>query len=191
MNEYVEVEEPRELKRFARALFATIKVKLTNSETRNIGAPNGTFLRKVYSSAVRAPVPCIERRSVRRQDRCGEFFLSSRTGVFDRSLYLASVQRTGCDVLAEIRRRLSAPPPHKPNRTRHRGIVTLGHNRVRQSMVFRDMEAWSAEAETSQGARTFLLIGELNSPGLIEDISRFAKDLRGQRASPDSWRVVA
>ena len=62
--------------------------------------------------------------------------------------------------------------------------MTLGHNRVRQSMVFRDMEAWSAEAETSQGARTFLLIGELNSPGLIEDISRFAKDLRGAARQP-------
>jgi hypothetical protein len=60
----------------------------------------------------------------------------------------------------------------------HRGIVTLGHGRVSQSIVFRDMDATLREAQTSKGIRKFLLIGEMDSSTLIEDISQFATELR-------------
>jgi hypothetical protein len=185
VNEYVEVEEPRELKRFARALFATIKTKLTSSETRNVGAPNGTFLRKVYFERGAGPGALYWSGGLSEDRAVAENLFGH--GAPGSSTELHIWFQFNVPVVKFSRRYGGAFLRHLPtNRIvlAHRGIVTLGHSRVRQSMVFRDMEAWSAKAETSQGARTFLLIGVLNSPGLIEDIGRFAKDLRGAARQP-------
>jgi hypothetical protein len=60
----------------------------------------------------------------------------------------------------------------------HRGIVTLGHGRVAKSDLFGEMAATLREAETSAGSAEFLLVGELESPTLIDDIDPFSSELR-------------
>jgi len=60
----------------------------------------------------------------------------------------------------------------------HRGIVTLHHGRIQKSVLFAEMAATLREADTSNGTGDFLLIGELDSPTLVNDIEIFSSELR-------------
>jgi hypothetical protein len=60
----------------------------------------------------------------------------------------------------------------------HRGIVTLGHGRVPKADLFSEMAATVREADTRDGTDEFLLIGELESSTLVNDIDAFSTELR-------------
>ncbi len=60
----------------------------------------------------------------------------------------------------------------------HRGIVTLGHGRVRKELLFDEMGATRREASTREGTSEFLLIGELESPSLVNGLNNFAAQVR-------------
>ena len=60
----------------------------------------------------------------------------------------------------------------------HNGIVTLGHGRVPKDKLFSVMMATVREATTSAGPSNFLLISELESQNLIEDLDGFSTELR-------------
>jgi hypothetical protein len=60
----------------------------------------------------------------------------------------------------------------------HRGIVTLGHGRVPKEGIFAEMFATIREATTSRGSEEFLLVGELDSPTLVDDLDGFSSELR-------------
>ncbi len=60
----------------------------------------------------------------------------------------------------------------------HRGIVTLGKGRFPKDRLFDAMAASVCEAATSKGTKEFLLIAELDSKTLIEEISAFSSQLR-------------
>lgn len=179
MIQYVEVEEPRELSSLARSLFAKLKAKLTYSETRNIGTPSGTYRRKAYFEPNTANGALYWSGGLS-EDRRVAFSLFGH-GTPSASAQLLIWVQFNVPVVTFSRRFGGAFLRHLPtNRIvlAHRGIVTLGHSRVRQSIVFRDMDATLREAETSKGIRKFLLIGEVDSSSLVEDISQFAMDLR-------------
>jgi len=60
----------------------------------------------------------------------------------------------------------------------HRGIVTLGHGRFPRARLFDAMGPSVYEAETTGGIKEFLLIAELNSKTLLQEISAFSYNLR-------------
>jgi hypothetical protein len=179
MIEYVEVEEPNELKRLAKVLVATIKAELTYPETRDIGDPSGTYRRKVYfqpgtnTDALYWSGHLVRDRMVARN----LFGFGEPGGSAQLLIWL----EFNVPVTTFSRSFGGAFLRHTPtNRIvlAHRGIVTLGHSRVRKSIVFRDMDATVREVETSKGVRDFLLIGELDSSTLVEDLISFIKALR-------------
>jgi hypothetical protein len=179
MIEYVEVEEPREFSSLAKSLFAKLRAKLTCSETRNIGVPSGTYRRKVYFEPNRADGALYWSGGLSKNRRVA--FSLFGHGTPGASAQLLIWVQFNVPVATFSRRFGGAFLRHLPTNQivlAHRGIVTLGHGRVIQSNVFRDMDATLREAETSMGIRNFLLIGELDSSSLVEDISQFAMDLR-------------
>lgn len=60
----------------------------------------------------------------------------------------------------------------------HRGIVTLGNGRFPKAPLFAAMASRVCEATTSAGIKEFLLIGELESMTIVEEISNFSSRLR-------------
>jgi len=60
----------------------------------------------------------------------------------------------------------------------HRGIVTLGHGRIPRETLFQELDVTIREACTGTFVREFLLIGELDSPTLVEDVRHFALKVR-------------
>jgi hypothetical protein len=60
----------------------------------------------------------------------------------------------------------------------HRGIVTLGHGRVGKAALFSEMAATLRQAGSGHGTAEFLLIGEMESPTLVNEIEAFSTELR-------------
>jgi hypothetical protein len=59
----------------------------------------------------------------------------------------------------------------------HRGIVTLGH-RVKKDVLFEAMASEVVEAETSRRPHEYLLMAALDSKNLVDDLSKFSRNLR-------------
>ena len=54
MPDYVEIEDPRLLRRLASALSVNLKAKLVFSESRDVGDPSGTYRREVHFQSAKA-----------------------------------------------------------------------------------------------------------------------------------------
>jgi len=178
VNEYVEVEEPHELKRLSSKLSANLKARFPHSETRNIGSPSGTFRRKVHFETRTAAGLYWSGGFSRDRAAAQNLFGIGTPGTSEQLLIWVQFN---VPVVTFSRRFGGAFLRHSPtNRIvlAHRGIVTLGHSRVKRSTVFQQMDVTLREAETSNGVSTFLLIGELDSPTLAEEIGDFAQELR-------------
>ncbi|RJO61331.1 hypothetical protein C4544_03195 [candidate division WS5 bacterium] len=176
---YLEIEEPKELDRLNRELSAKLSSALKRIEKRKIGYPAGDFIGKVrFLSGVGQDVFWWENRLSDDKTIAINFFGHGSPG-HNETLNI-DVQ-FNLPIVKFSRKSGGAFLQH--NRTReivlaHRGIVTLGHGRIKKSALFSEMVATLREADTSGGNQKFLLIGELNSPTLINDISTFSYELR-------------
>jgi len=156
VTEYVEVEDPQELKRLARALRARIKAKLTSLEARNVGDPSGTYRRRVYFEPGLSTGALYWSGGPARQGRVALNLFGLGAPGASAELYIWL--QFNPPVATFSRRFGGAFLRHLPtNRIvlAHRGIVTLGHSRVKRAIVFREMDATIREAETSRAHGTF------------------------------------
>jgi hypothetical protein len=180
MSEYEEVENPREIRRLNRLLSEKLRQQLRYSETRTIGYPQGSFRDRVHFRQRRGE---------------GIFWWSGRISEDDNRIALnffghgapSGNASLNIDVQFNLpvedfsRSRGGSFLRHVPTNTvvlAHRGIVTLGHARIRKSALFADMVATLREADTSNGVAEFLIIGDLDSRTLVDDIDTFAIELR-------------
>jgi hypothetical protein len=177
--EHIEIEDPREITRLNDVLSARLKDTLLPAETRTIGDPSGRFT---------ADVRFLSRTGIDvfywwgglsrdetiivnlfghgapddREDLVIDVYFNFRRAEFRRTLGGAFLLHTptGRVVLA------------------HRGLVTRGHGRVPKAALFSEMTARVLKAHTGNGTSDFLVIGELESPTLINDIDAFSPELR-------------
>jgi len=177
--DYIEIERPEELVELNRRLSAKLKRTLDHTETRTIGSPGGSFRAKVHFRAARGSnVFWWSARPSRDKSGMTNLFGHGTPGSYD-SLNI-DVQ-FNLPVVRFSRRRGGAFLRYLPSDKlilAHRGIVTLGHGRVRKDVLFEKMDITLREAETSSGSDEFLPIGELGSPKLIDDIDQFSRQLR-------------
>jgi hypothetical protein len=181
MSEYIEVEEPSELRRLVKALATKLKARLTYSEDRDIGDPSGTYRRRVHFEPDNALDALYWSGGLSDDRRAATALNLFGHGTPGATTPLLIEVQFSVPVATFSRRTGGAFLLHRPTgRTvlAHRGIATLGHGRIKRADLFREMDATLREAETSDGVRDFLLICELESPTLIEDISRFASEFR-------------
>jgi hypothetical protein len=177
--DYIEIERPKDLADLNRRLSAKLERKLKYAETRIIGSPGGSFSAKVHFRLVRGNrVFWWSGRPSRDKTAMTNLFGHGTPGSHDAlnidvQFNLPVVRfsrRRGGAFLREIRSNKII--------LAHRGIVTLGHGRIRKDVLFEKMDITLLEAETSSGTDEFLPIEEIGSPALIDNIDRFSRQLR-------------
>ncbi|MGA3161079.1 MAG: hypothetical protein ABSC77_07660 [Terracidiphilus sp.] len=179
MTEYVEIESPREIRRLNKLLSEKLKKALPHAETRTIGTPHGSFPAQV------------------------RFFPGEGEEVFYWSNHLSHnklIERNyfghgipGAKVPLYIDVHFSVPVvrfsrksggtflQHVPTKSvvlAHRGIVTIGHGRANKVDLLSEIDVTVLEAYTGRGIGKYLFIGKLDSPTLIDEIAKFAAELR-------------
>lgn len=179
MLDYAEIEDTKLIWRLNNALSAKLKKDLVHSETRTIGYPQGSFPAKVrFGSPTGNDVFYWSSGSSDDKTVAHNFFGHGAPGA-KVPLYI-DVQ-FNLPVVNFSRQSGGAFLRHLPTNSvmlAHRGIVTLGHGRVAKAKLFAEMVATFREAETARGIADFLLVGELESPTLIDDIDAFSSELR-------------
>lgn len=177
MADYSEIEDPKELDRLNRALSTKLMREFKTIETRTIGWPAESFSAEVrFLSNVGNNVFWWDRS---RSDDKKAVNLFGHGTPGDNAMLNIDVQfnvpvgkfsrMSGGAFLREIKSGKIV--------LAHRGIVTRGHGRIKKSALFSEMIAILREADTSGGTQEFLLIGELDSPTLIDDIDTFSKPI--------------
>ena len=177
--EYEEIEDPKEIRRLNAALSSKLKKSLKHSETRIIGYPQGKFEADVHfrpgsgSDVFYWSAGASDNKKV-----AHNFFGHGEPGAkaslnIDVQFNLPVVDFSRDTGGAFLRHR-----PTDSITLAHRGIVTLGHGRIPKATLFGEMAATLREAETSGGIADFLIIGELESSTLIDDIDAFSSELR-------------
>jgi hypothetical protein len=184
MADYIEIEDPIELRKLNRELGLKLKRVFGYGQMRTIGSPGGNFPAKVRFRSRSgenvfwwAPLP--------RKKRLEKNLFGRGTPGRNDSLNM-DVQ-FNLPVVRFSRGSGGAFLRHLPTNTivlAHRGIVTIGHGRVPKDVLFEQMDATRREARTATGPADFLLIGELESSTLVNDLDSFAAQVRGvvQRA---------
>jgi len=176
---YVEIEQPKALADLNRRLSSKLERTFHHVETRIVGSPGGSFRAKVrFRSARGNSVFWWSSRPSRDKTAVRNLFGHGTPG--GHAPLNIDVQ-FNLPVVRFSRRRGGAFLRQVPSDAiilAHRGIVTLGHGRIRKDVLFEKMDLTSREAETSSGSGEFLLIGELASPTLIDDIDGFSRQLR-------------
>jgi hypothetical protein len=177
--EYIEIEYPTEIRRLNNTLSATLRSALPFGETRTIGYPQGNFDAKVrFLSATGSDVFYWSAWQSKDKSTAGSLFGHGEPG---SNAFLNIDVQFNLPVDQFSRTKGGAFLRHvSTNRVvlAHRGIVTLGHGRVPKADLFSEMAATVREADTGNGTGEFLLIGELDSPTLINDIDAFSSELR-------------
>jgi hypothetical protein len=177
--EYSEIESPREIRHLNKALSARLRDALLHQETRTIGSPHGSFRAKVqFLSDTGNDVFYWRGWVSKNQSTVGSLFGHGVPG---------SNAQLNIDVqfnfpMFEFSRKFGGAFLRHVSTNRvilaHRGIVTLGHGRVPKADLFSEIHATVREADTGTGVGEFVLIGELESPPLINDIDAFSSELR-------------
>ena len=178
MTEYSEIEDPREIRQLNNLLATKLKRALPHTETRTIGYPRGTFETTVRFRTKSGTNILYWSGKTSNKKKARNFLGHGTPGETDAltidvqfnvpilqfsrafgGVFLRDIS-TGSIVLA------------------HRGIVTLGHGRVPKEELFTEMVATLREVPTSEGSSDLLLISELESPTLIEELDAFSSELR-------------
>lgn len=163
--EYLEIEDPKELNRLNKDLSAKLTSKFKKIENRTIGYPVADFPAKVhFLSGVGKDVLWWANKQSDDKIKAENYFGHGSPG-HNETLNI-DVQ-FNIPVVKFSRKSGGAFLRHYQTREivlAHRGIVTLGHGRIKKSALFSEMVATLREADTSRGNQKFLLIGELNSP---------------------------
>jgi hypothetical protein len=177
--DYVEIENPKEIRRLHTFLSAKLNRALPYAETRTIGYPQGNFEAKVrFLSDAGDEVFYWSKWLSKDKRTAGSLFGHGAPG---SHVSLNMDVQFNLPVVRFSRARGGAFLRHIPTNTivlAHRGIVTLGHGRVPKADLFFEMATTVREAETGKGTGEFLLIGEIESPTLVDDIDAFASELR-------------
>lgn len=179
MLDYAEIEDTKLIRRLNIALSTKLGNALAHSETRTIGYPQGNFQAKVRFMSPSGN-DAFYWSGGSSEDKTMAFNYFGR-GVPGAKVPLNIDVQFNLQVVNFSRRSGGAFLRHLPTKSvmlAHRGIATLGHGRVAKSDLFGEMAATLREAETSAGSSEFLLVGELESPTLIDDIDAFASELR-------------
>ena len=174
MSAYSQIEDPKELNSLNRYLSAKLKRALPHVETRTIGWPAGSFEGRVRFRA--------------HGGRDVLWWWSASDGVnhfghgdpgkerilnieiqFHFPLDRFNRRMAGC-----LLRHL----PTKRVLLAHSGIVTLGHGRILRSALFAETATTVIEADTSNGSKEFLVVGDLESANLINNIESFSSEVR-------------
>lgn len=179
MDEYIEIEGPKELNHLNRVLSSKLKDALGYGETRTVGYPQGSFRAKVRFLF---------------GDGDGVFWWAGRLSkdkTVSRNFFGHGTPGNNASLNIDVQFNLPVNKflrklggtflRHIPTGTvvlAHRGLVTLGHGRIPKSALFAEMAATLREANTSDGTNEFLLIGELESSALVNDIDMFSSELR-------------
>jgi hypothetical protein len=185
MADYREIEDPDELSRLNEALSAELRRKFKTIERRRIGYPAGYFSGEVHFVSLNGDFWWYSGLS---DDRTTALNLFGHGTPGDNAMLNIDAQfnvpiakfsrRTGGSFLQEIRTGNIV--------LAHRGIATLGHGRIKKSALFSEMIATLREADTSTGTQEFLLISELGSPTLVNDVITFSSELRRSVKSLES-----
>jgi hypothetical protein len=175
---YTEIEDIKEVEQLNKKLSQKMRNGMRIREERKIGYPGGHEYHQAFFSS-RAPeslwwpgwqhdsgnfVNLIGRGTVgeHKTTLFIDVQLNLPTGEYHRrsgGAFLKNDQ-TGAIILA------------------HRGIATLGHGRVPKAKLFDALGARVYEASTSKGLNEFLLVCELESSTLLNEIEDFAVSLR-------------
>lgn len=179
MTDYAEIEDTKQIRRLNAALSGKLRKALRYPEMRTIGYPQGNFEAKVrFRAASGTEVFYWSGGFFDNKDLAFNLF---GHGTPSRNASLNIDVQFNLPVVDFSRQSGGAFLRHHPSGSivlAHRGIATLGYGRVPKSMLFAEMAATLREAETSAGIADFLVIGELESPTLFEDIDAFASELR-------------
>lgn len=174
VNEYVEIEDVQKISRLTKSLSRTLQRALSHTEERTVGYPVGSVQTKVsFLSDRNENVFWWAGLSI------GNNFF--RHGAPNTSNTLNIDVQFNVPIFEFSRRFGGAFLRHRLTGSvvvAHRGIVTRHHGRIPKSVFFAEIAATLREADTSSGTRDFLLIGELNSPTLVNDIETFSSELR-------------
>jgi hypothetical protein len=178
MTEYIQIEEPKEIRHLNSLLSVRLKRELPHVETRTIGYPRGTFEASVrFRTKAGSDVLYWSGKLSNRNRKARNFFGHGTPGAHNAlgidvqfNVPVVKFSRAyGGVFLRDIGNRIVLA---------HTGIVTLGHGRIPKDLLFAEMFATIREAATSAGNSEFLLIGELDSPSLIGDLDTFSAELR-------------
>ncbi|MBI4949855.1 MAG: hypothetical protein HY955_06890 [Deltaproteobacteria bacterium] len=178
MADYREIEDPKELGRLNKILSAKLAKEFKTLKTRTIGWPKGSFSAEVrFLSTVGDNVFWWD-RSLSDDKKAVNLFGHGAPG--DNAMLNIDVQ---FNVPVVKFSRMSGGAFLREIKTgkiilAHRGIVTRGLGHIKKSALFFEMIATLRGADTSRGTQEFLLIGELDSPTLIDDIDTFSTELR-------------
>jgi hypothetical protein len=171
MTDYVEIENPKEIRRLHNRLAAKLKEALPHVERR--GHTEVRFL-----SATGEGVFFSHKWLSKDKRTSGSVFGHGDPGnnaplTIDIQFNFPVIRFSGAWGGAFLR--------HSPTNSvvlAHRGIVTCDHGHVAKADLLREVSATVREAETSRGIRKFFLLGELGSATLIGEIDDFSSEVR-------------
>jgi hypothetical protein len=179
MQEYVEIENVQKLFAYSKSLAKQLHSVMRHTERRTIGYPQGSFTSNVHFISNRGDDVFwwTGGRSDNRE-AWNNFFGRGKLG--GNAALNIDVQ-INVPIGTFSRHMGGAFLHHRPTDSiivAHRGIVTLGHGRVRRQELFTEMFSTLREASSDAGPHEFLLIGTMDSPSLVDDIETFATELR-------------
>jgi hypothetical protein len=188
---YTEIDDPKELARLNRILAKNLAARLEHRESREIGYPQGRFRADVrFESKQGRDVFWWSNHATEKKHIAHNFF---GHGIPGSKEWLNIDVQFNLPVGRFDSRSGGAFLRHDPTGKfilAHRGIVTRGHGRIRKAILLGEMAPTVRAARTQGGERDFLLIGELDSPSLVSDISDFARELRRTvRAIKEKWEA--
>ncbi|HNI90586.1 MAG TPA: hypothetical protein PKX55_20715, partial [Leptospiraceae bacterium] len=176
---YQEIEKINEIKKYNNELKEKLISLLPYSETRWIGYPAGRFEAKVYFQKSKGDdvfwwYGGISNNSELALNLFGHGEPGSNDGLHidvQCNFPMLNFNRTtgGAFIINNQSQKIILA---------HRGIVTIGKSRVYKKELFEEIEATLRKVKTNSRYIDLILISELNSNSLLNDINEFAKEIR-------------
>jgi hypothetical protein len=149
VSEYLEIEEPKEIRHLNRVLSDKLTKSLGKAETRIIGYPRGTFPAKVrFQKGTEGCVLYWAGRLSRNKRRAVNLFGRGTPG--DVATLNIEVQ-FNVPIVSFSRKSGGTFLRHLPTGRivlAHRGIATLGHSRIKKNNLFSEMASTVREVST-------------------------------------------
>lgn len=187
--DYIEIESPKEIATLNRKLSEKLEHALGYERTRTIGFPRGTIRRKVRFASNKGDnvfwwsAGPYKNRAVA-HNLFGRGAPDNNASLFIDVQFNVPVakfsRKSGGAFLRDIATNKIV--------LAHRGIATRHHGRIPKKAIF---DKLGSKLLISTDAREFLLIGEMESPALVDNIANFASKLRQALASMDPSQEVA
>jgi hypothetical protein len=180
MQEYVEIEDVRKLSACSKSLATNLRKIMVHKKRRTIGYPAGNFTDDVrFISDQGDDVFWWAGRASDNGENWLNVFGHGDPG--NKNAMLNIDVQINIPIKKFSRRLGGAFLSHIATDTTvvaHRGIVTLGHGRVEKSKLFAEMFSTLREASGSDHPHEFMVIGDMDSPTIVNDIETFSVELR-------------